>query len=777
MAESADRTFARPGRRGLAAACAVAALVAVGAVSFAAVLPPAAAGVGAPADAFSAHRAFTHVTRIGDGPHDAGSAANDRVRDDLVGTLGSLGLQVEVQDTVAAEGGALSASAGVAGLARVRNIVGVLPGTASTGRLFLVAHYDSVQTGPGGNDDGAGVGTVLETARALTAGPRPRNDVVFLLTDAEEACLCGAAGFVRQHPLARDGGVVLNIEARGSTGPAVMFETSARNAALIDAYAAVPHPVGTSFAVEVYRALPNDTDFTPFREAGFAGLNSAYIDGAAVYHTPLDTPDRMDRRSLQHHGDNALALARELGGTDLPALRADGDATYFPTPVGLVRYPGSWTWPLAVLALLAVVALTWLARRRGRTTWPRVAAATLSALLPLAVAAVLAQLLTAALLLVRPGFATMVDPYRPGFFRLAVLALAAAVVTGWYALLRRRVGPAAMALGGLLWLAALGVALAAAAPGGSYLTALPALAGAAAGAAALALRGRWAVVALTAGAAVAVVVLLPTALLIFPALGLRTAGAGALVAVLFGLAALPIVDLLHPEAGGARGPAAGRARRRAALPAAVATLTAVATVAAGLAANPVDAAHPAPTHLMYALDADTGQARWYTDEDDPQDWTARYTPDAPRPPDGFVVLGEEPLHSGPAPAAPLPAPTVTVTGSSPAAGSRTVRLRITPQRTVRLLALAAPAATVTRAVVAGRDVDIRDRFAAVLHAPPADGVEIVLEVPGTGPVPLRVIDASTGLGGLPGFVPRPPGVGIAGSHSAEMVMVGRTYPV
>lgn len=147
-------------------------------------------------------------------------------------------------------------------------------------------------------------------ARALTTGPRPRNDIVFVLTDAEEACLCGAAAFATSHPLAADGGVVLNLEARGSTGPVIMFETSRNNAKLVDVFGrAAPHPVGTSFAVEIYRALPNDTDFTAFLDQKFIGLNSAYIDGGAIYHTPLDTPEAMDRGSLQQHGDNALGLA------------------------------------------------------------------------------------------------------------------------------------------------------------------------------------------------------------------------------------------------------------------------------------------------------------------------------------------------------------------------------------------------------------------------------------------------------------------------------------
>ncbi|MET0415354.1 MAG: M28 family peptidase, partial [Actinoplanes sp.] len=293
--------------RALAALIAVVVLALTGYAAVLAVQPPAMRDPSAPAGEFSAGRAFEHVQAIAIQPHPVGSAAQDAVREHLLTTLRGMGLTPEVQDTVSVEGGALSSSAGGTGLARVRNVVTVIPGTASTGRVFLVAHYDSAQVAPGGNDDAAGTSAILETARALLTGPRPRNDIVLVLTDGEEACLCGAKAFVDQHPLARDGGVVLNLEARGSSGPAIMFETTEKNRRLIDVYASAPHPVGTSFAVEIYRLLPNDTDFTPFREAGrFTGMNSAYIDGAAVYHAPTDLPASMDRDSLQHHGDNNL---------------------------------------------------------------------------------------------------------------------------------------------------------------------------------------------------------------------------------------------------------------------------------------------------------------------------------------------------------------------------------------------------------------------------------------------------------------------------------------
>ncbi|MEU2665264.1 M28 family peptidase [Micromonospora sp. NPDC007220] len=783
----ADRALARPRRRLVAAAAALAALVAVGAGTLLDLRTPAPRPADAPPGEFSAARAYEHVEVVAARTHVAGSPANDQVRAHVEGVLRGLGLETEVQDTVAPEAGQLSGAAGGAALARVRNVVARLPGTDPTGKVFLVSHYDSVQSGPGGNDDAAGTSAILEVARALAAGPRPRNDIVFVLTDAEEACLCGAAAFASSHPLAAGGGVVLNLEARGSTGPVIMFETSRDNAALVDAFGrAAPHPVGTSFAVEIYRALPNDTDFTAFLDNDFVGLNSAYIDGGAIYHTPLDTPAAMDRSSLQHHGDNALGLAREFGRVDLRALDSGHDATYFPVPGGLVRYPGWLVLPLALLALAAVAALGWLALRRGRTTGGRLAAGFGLALLPLVLAPLAAQLLWAAITALRPGYAELLDPYRPTWYRLAVVALAAAVLFTWYALTRRRVGPAALAVGGLGWLAVLGVLLAVLVPGGAYLVTIPALAGAAAGLVALSVRidGPWPVVASTLAAAVAVVILLPTVVLLFPALGMAMGGVAALVAVLLGLAALPVVDLLHPQAGGQRGLVAVRARRLGALPAAATALAAVVLAGVGFAVDRFDAAHPAPTHLMYALDAGSGQARWLSHEEDPQPWTDGYVDEVTEVAD-FPGLGDTELRAGPAQPANLPAPKLEVLADTTAGAERTLRLRLVPQRQVRLTTLHVDAATATvlRAEVAGRAVPVEARkgrwgFGLVFHAPPPEGIEVTLTVtPKAGQVALRAMDASDGLDALPGFRPRPPDVGIVGSHSSEMLAVARTYPL
>jgi hypothetical protein len=289
------------------------------------------------------------------------------------------------------------------------------------------------------------------------------------------------------------------------------------------------------------------------------------------------------------------------------------------------------------------------------------------------------------------------------------------------------------------------------------------------------LSGGWAVAAVTGGAAVAVVVLLPTVMLLFPALGMAMGGAAAFLAVLLGLAALPVVDLLHPQAGGQVAMGALRARRRAPLPAVLAFVAFLALAAVGLRIDRFDAAHPSPTHLMYALDADTGRARWLSAETSPQPWTARYVSGAPASVAADLpAFGAAELLTGPATAAALPAPLVTVLGDTRDGDLRTLRLRLVPQRPSRFVTLHSRQPFVS-ATVAGRPVPAERGLGFIFHAPPAAGVEVTVQLTGLEPVRLRAMDASDGLAGLPGFQPRPADVGIVGSHTSEMVAVTKTY--
>ena len=204
----------------------------------------------------------------------------------------------------------------------VNNIVAKIPGTQPTGAVMMVAHYDSVPSGPGAGDDAASVAAILEALRALKAGPALRNDLIVLFTDGEELGLLGAKGFVETYPTLDNIKVVLNFEMRGDYGPSMMFQTSAHNSWLVDQLAAAaPFPYATSAAPTVYKRLPNDTDLTVFLDAGMAGMNFAAAGGITRYHTALDNADLLDQRTLQHQGSYALSLARRFGSIDLNAPR------------------------------------------------------------------------------------------------------------------------------------------------------------------------------------------------------------------------------------------------------------------------------------------------------------------------------------------------------------------------------------------------------------------------------------------------------------------------
>ena len=245
--------------------------------------PPAPVAGDAAADTFSAERAYGLLEQLlGDeSPHPMGSPGNLAVRERLVARLGALGYQAEVQTAPAFENRR--------GRLRVHNVVATLPGTDPGGVVLLNAHYDSVHYGPGASDDGVAVAALLEVARIVKAGPPLKNTLVFLFDDGEETGLCGAAAFCREHRLRAEVDVVINLEARGTSGSSLMFETSGDSGWLIDVFAtASARPVTGSVFTTVYESLPNDTNLTVYKAAGIPGLNFAFIGDPQNYHTKRD---------------------------------------------------------------------------------------------------------------------------------------------------------------------------------------------------------------------------------------------------------------------------------------------------------------------------------------------------------------------------------------------------------------------------------------------------------------------------------------------------------
>ena len=280
------------------------------------------AACGPQGDRFVTANARSHVNMLAEtiGSRPAGSDANRRAREYLIDQLEIAGMQVRVQETDARR-----ADLGLAG--RVANIVGIKQGQIEDA-IAIVAHYDSVADGPGGGDDAFGTAIAVEAARVLGAGPM-RHSLMVLLTDSEESGLLGAAGAMAD-PAIRDRiAAYLNVEAIGASGMPFLFETGPGNRWLTSVWARhAPYPRGASFAVEIYKRTPNDTDFSILKRADIPGLNFAIIGDSTAYHTDRDTAARLEDDSLTTGGENVVAITSALDARDLRRRSAE-DATYF----------------------------------------------------------------------------------------------------------------------------------------------------------------------------------------------------------------------------------------------------------------------------------------------------------------------------------------------------------------------------------------------------------------------------------------------------------------
>ena len=764
-----------PGRVATALA-ALALLAAAVAGALAAERPPAPLPADAPAAEFSAERAWPHLERIaGTGPTPIGSEGAADVRAHITGELRALGLDPEVQTGIGARAFGSNVSAGLAA-----NVVAEIPGTDPTGTVLVAAHYDSTPTTPGTTDDKASVAAVLEIARALTAGPRPRNDVVLLLTDGEEPGLVGAEAFAAHHPLARGGGVMVNLEGPGNAGPSKVYDIAHGNAGVVRLLTAdTPHPAGESALATGFRDMPMgfNSDRTALAEHGFTGVDTGFTDGRAYYHHPRDTVEAFNKSSLQMHGANGLALTRAAAAADLAEVRTDGDATYFSAFGVFAHYPDTLAVPLAAAGALAVAGLAALARIRRLAGVPRMLAAVAATALPFAAAAGIAVGLWELLLLIRPAYADLVsDAYRPLLYRCALGAALLAAVWAWAVPMRRLLGGVALTVGALTWSAGLGLLLALGLPSGSYLGALPALAGAAAGAAALLLRDRHprlAAAALALGALPgAVLVTLPGAALLGMT-GVSMLAPGALVLMLAGLAAVPLLTEAAPAG-----------RRRAALAPALCGLLAVALTAGGLAVDRFDEEHPRTAHLAYLLDADAGEAMWASLDADPHPWAAGLLPDRAGP--GLADLPVPGVgavrRTGPADTADLPGPDVEVLDARSRNGGTALTVRMRPARGADRIALLS-SAPVRSAVIAAEGhpdqelppldpAEVRDgtgtdawAWALEFSAPPEEGLLLTLETEGEQAPRLGAAETTDGLQTAPPLDPRPAGLDVMPSMS------------
>ncbi|XP_068620663.1 endoplasmic reticulum metallopeptidase 1-like, partial [Battus philenor] len=302
-----------------------------------------------PPHTFSAFRAHAHLVNLtAIGPRVAGSYENEvlAVRWALealrrVAAAASPHNRLQVDVHTASGAFPLTFLDGMNNVYRdVQSVVARASGAGARGRrtaLLLNCHFDTVPDSPGASDDGAGCAVALEALRALLAAPRPlRHDLVCLFNGAEENILQASHAFITTHKWARDVRAFVNLEACGAGGREVLFQAGPHDPWMLEVYAgAVPHPFASSLAQELFQSglIPADTDFRIFRDfGGLSGVDLAWSSNGYVYHTRLDTAERVPLAALQRTGDNVLALLQGLLGSpqlEREAERGAGTPVYF----------------------------------------------------------------------------------------------------------------------------------------------------------------------------------------------------------------------------------------------------------------------------------------------------------------------------------------------------------------------------------------------------------------------------------------------------------------
>ena len=453
---------------------------------------------------FSAERAMASINRLADEPHSVlRREAHDRARDDVIGMFSDLGYTADVHsdplfdfsipedketfDMLSTEQQAALKDA------TADTIVVDVPGKSER-TMALMAHYDSATveadengqqsitagTSHGAGDDGYGVAAIVEALRAIKAeGRQPENSLKIVITDGEEIGLVGARNEMRHHRADYDNvDLVLNLEARGMSGPAFMFETSPNNSAVAGYFLShVKQPVSNSLLPSLYARMPNGTDMATVIPEGFTVLNIAAIGEADHYHHATDAPRYVNHSTLQHYGDQVLGLTRAWAFEGhAPTLTANGDLHFFQLWRGLtVRYPaavGTGLGCLAVIAALGVIVV-----RARSLRWKRVLGTVWGLTWRAASASAAAGLAQLGAMAMKWAPESGLGPNPLLVWMFAIGALIGAGLTARFVVRRWKEGLGQETLAAvLLLLAAACVPLMVLAPGAAYVLVLPTLA-------------------------------------------------------------------------------------------------------------------------------------------------------------------------------------------------------------------------------------------------------------------------------------------------------------
>lgn len=325
-----------------------------------------------PETEFSAQRALKHVESIAQKPHYVGADDHGAVVEYLYNELNKLGLEAQIMT------GPYYTSNHV--FTYATNVYAKLPGSDPAGKsdLLVLSHYDSAPfSSLGASDNGAGVATLLESARAYLAGDRKhKNNIILCFTDGEEIGLMGARVFAQNYPHLDDVGMVINYDARGSRGVVTgIMQTAHKNGKFIRQFAKAKtkYPLVNSLYYEIYKTMPNATDATVFSgEYEIPSFFFAFEDDYFHYHTAIDDVNNLDINSLAAEGGYLLPLMEYFGENDMD-FEADFNHVFFSIPfLSIVHYDYKYIFPLLILAWILFFGILFYGTRKNTLRWKHI---------------------------------------------------------------------------------------------------------------------------------------------------------------------------------------------------------------------------------------------------------------------------------------------------------------------------------------------------------------------------------------------------------------------
>ncbi|OLY77610.1 Vacuolar membrane protease [Smittium mucronatum] len=200
-----------------------------------------------------------------------------------------------------------------------RNVLARIIGTNGDkdNAILVSSHVDSVQVSFGATDDGISVSTMLEMARHLIFN-RLKSTVVFNFNNGEEIGLFGALAFMH-HPWSQTIKAFINMEGAGAGGPAMVFRAS--NYDLIREYGKRQpnslskwNPNCNVFANDAFKLglINSDTDYSVYSAYGIPGLDLAFYQRRALYHTNRDNTRTVPLGSINQIGNTVLSTLKSL---------------------------------------------------------------------------------------------------------------------------------------------------------------------------------------------------------------------------------------------------------------------------------------------------------------------------------------------------------------------------------------------------------------------------------------------------------------------------------